>query len=390
MTIGEMMLRIKILILALIVTFSVSSMAFANSSLLSSTLEVLAVNESDAISVRLKFTLKNESESPIEVLKWGTPLEDEFTNDSFDVRHNGQPVSYVGMLVKRGTPRPADFIRIGAHQEVSAIVALERGYEIYQEGGYTVQYRANAITANVLDTQGERSQTESLVETPSLSPSNQVEFTLIQGMDEPVTLSRPLAAHACSDAQMNTINAALKEARSIASGARQALRNAPASQRPQAQRYREWFGAYTESRYLTIISHFDRIFDGLTNQQIYASCDDRNLYAYVYPDEPYTIYFGNQFWSAPLNGTDSKAGTFVHEMSHFYVVAGTKDHVYGQSAARNLADIDPDRAINNADSHEYFAENNPPLSMPEPPPPSSSDDDDGGGSGGCFIQALGH
>jgi len=46
-------------------------------------------------------------------------------------------------------------------------------------------------------------------------------------------------------------------------------------------------------------------------------------------------------------------------MSHFNVTAGTDDHVYGQAAAKNLAISDPASAIDNADSHEYFAENNP-------------------------------
>jgi peptidyl-Lys metalloendopeptidase len=60
-----------------------------------------------------------------------------------------------------------------------------------------------------------------------------------------------------------------------------------------------------------------------------------------------------------MTGTDSKGGTLVHEMSHFTVVAGTDDWVYGQAAAAALAGSDPDRAIDNADSHEYFGENNP-------------------------------
>ena len=46
-------------------------------------------------------------------------------------------------------------------------------------------------------------------------------------------------------------------------------------------------------------------------------------------------------------------------MSHFDVVAGTDDVVYGQTGARSLAISDPAKAITNADSHEYFAENNP-------------------------------
>jgi len=57
----------------------------------------------------------------------------------------------------------------------------------------------------------------------------------------------------------------------------------------------------------------------------------------------------------------SKAGTLIHETSHFDVVVATDDVVYGQAGARDLADSDPDLAITNADSHEYFAENTPPL-----------------------------
>jgi peptidyl-Lys metalloendopeptidase len=48
-------------------------------------------------------------------------------------------------------------------------------------------------------------------------------------------------------------------------------------------------------------------------------------------------------------------------MSHFNVVAGTDDWAYGQSAASSLAISDPNKAIDNADSHEYFGENTPAL-----------------------------
>ena len=77
----------------------------------------------------------------------------------------------------------------------------------------------------------------------------------------------------------------------------------------------------------------------------------------MYPNEPYNIYVCKVFWPAPLSGTDSKTGTLIQEMSHFNVLAGTDDVVYGQTAARNLADTDPAAAITNADGHEYFAVN---------------------------------
>jgi len=81
-----------------------------------------------------------------------------------------------------------------------------------------------------------------------------------------------------------------------------------------------------------------------------------------------------------MTGTDSKAsapcspklakssliyyiqgGTLVHESSHFTKNGATDDHVYGQSACKSLAQSNPAMAVDNADSHEYFAENNPAL-----------------------------
>jgi peptidyl-Lys metalloendopeptidase len=92
-----------------------------------------------------------------------------------------------------------------------------------------------------------------------------------------------------------------------------------------------------------------------------CTCKKKNVYAYVYPNQPYKIFLCGVFWTAPATGTDSKAGTLIHEMSHFNVVASTDDWAYGQTNAKNLALSDPVKAIDNADSHEYFAENTPSL-----------------------------
>ena len=47
--------------------------------------------------------------------------------------------------------------------------------------------------------------------------------------------------------------------------------------------------------------------------------------------------------------------TMLHEMSHFDNVSGTRDHAYGRNACLALARRDPNRAINNADSYSYAA-----------------------------------
>jgi peptidyl-Lys metalloendopeptidase len=82
-----------------------------------------------------------------------------------------------------------------------------------------------------------------------------------------------------------------------------------------------------------------------------------NVFAYVYPGGPVEIWFGPLFWRAPMTGTDSKAGTVIHELSHELGV--TQDHVYGTAAASALALSNPDLAIHNADNYEYFAEGVP-------------------------------
>jgi peptidyl-Lys metalloendopeptidase len=56
-----------------------------------------------------------------------------------------------------------------------------------------------------------------------------------------------------------------------------------------------------------------------------------------------------------------QGGTLIHESSHFTINGGTVDDAYGQSDCELLAKSNPKLAVDNADSHEYFAENEPAL-----------------------------
>ena len=127
----------------------------------------------------------------------------------------------------------------------------------------------------------------------------------------------------CSQAQQGPITSALAQAVNMASSAKTALDGAPSWARYTARRYSEWFGAYDAGRYATVSAHYAKILDALSNQAMKFNCDcSDNSYAYVYPTKPYEVFLCKLFWTAPLTGTDSKAGTIVHETSHFNVVAG--------------------------------------------------------------------
>ena len=231
-------------------------------------------------------------------------------------------------------------------------------------GVYTIQYRED-----LLDDESERSprpirerferesEIEPLVESWSLA-------ILVQGEDRgPRTepdldaMSLPPAYTGCTKSQRSDLGTALKNAENISIESRNYLAGLPSSQQPTDARYREWFGLYDATRYETVDGNYVAIADAFSNQTVSFFCDCTDpYYAYVYSNRPYEIHLCSVFWDAPATGTDSKAGTLVHEMSHFDVVANTNDYAYGQTACRKLANKQPKKAIANADSHEYFAE----------------------------------
>lgn len=160
----------------------------------------------------------------------------------------------------------------------------------------------------------------------------------------------------CSSSQQSGLVSAASAAQSYAASALSYLTSHTSS----TTRFTTWFGSYTSAHHSTVQSHFSNIsgnnFAGNTYD---CTCTDAGTYAYVFPDDFGHIYLCGAFWQAPNTGTDSRGGTLIHESSHFTANGGTDDHVYGQSGCKQLAISNSAQAIDNADSHEYFAENNP-------------------------------
>lgn len=158
----------------------------------------------------------------------------------------------------------------------------------------------------------------------------------------------------CTAARVPIVQTAANNALGYARAARDYLNAMTAT----STRFNSWFKDWA-ANWGTAKSHFTNIADAFGTKQVAidcSTCTQAGTYAYVYPASPYTIYACPVFWTTGDLGTDSRAGTLVHEMSHFTIVAGTADNAYGQTAARALTAA---KAINNADSHEYFAENTP-------------------------------
>ncbi len=318
------------------------------------------LGETDGAQVRV--TLSNGGVQDLYLLHWQTAVRGVQGN-IFDVRLNGQPVPYVGRQYKWARPQAEDYVRVPAGGPVSAEVDLTAYYDMSGTGEYTVRYRT--AVQDALSGVGTKIGTAGPPEIAEIE-SNELVFGVERGergrlfqLFRQADFVKALTPGfvSCTSARQSALTTALGNAETISLRARDYLNNLPAASRSTNTAYKTWFGAYTSSRYSTVQSHYTAIHSAFATRAVdfYCDCTDSS-YAYVYSNQPYKIHLCNAFWNARNLGIDSKAGTLVHEMSHFNVTAGTSDYAYGTSACQRLASSNPKKAINNADSHEYFAE----------------------------------
>jgi peptidyl-Lys metalloendopeptidase len=285
-------------------------------------------------------TITNRGKNPAKLLSWLLPADD-LEEPLFRVTRPGAVAEFVGPHYKRPAAADTDFIHLAAGASLTRTVDLARFYDLSATGDYKVVVEVAQKTSNTV--------------------SAWVEGRAVAA-PEPLDIDAGTASLAysgrCSLTQQDTIAGAVGQASSYSQAAMDYLGRLTST----STRFTTWFGPYSSARRTTAYNHFVAIDDAFDTKPITVDCKcKKNYYAYVYPTQPYVIYVCRAFWNAPLAGTDSKAGTLIHEMSHFNVVASTDDWAYGQSACKNLAISDPSRALDNADSHEYFAENTPAL-----------------------------
>jgi peptidyl-Lys metalloendopeptidase len=314
--------------------------------------EAFAANQ----NVMVHVTMTNASDHPAKVLKWYTPV-DGVEESLFAVSTGGAPVAYLGPMYKRPEPKHQDYIHLKAGESITSDVDLGAYYDLSATGGYAVRYdvtsadlysEKNIGPAKAVDTLISNELTLLIEGRPAVIPAEAISPTGVTGST---------SFNKCTTSQQSDLNSARTQASTYSAGA---LRYLNANK--LGLRYTTWFGVVTSARSDLAKDHFVAIGVAMDTAAVKFDCGcKKKYYAYVYPTKPYIIYLCSVFWTAPATGTDSKAGTLIHEMSHFNLVASTSDYVYGQTGAMNLAIAEPAKAVNNADNHEYFAENTPAL-----------------------------
>jgi len=305
------------------------------------------------VDIAVDVAITNTTGHAVTLTRWQLPSERVQAPLFRITREDGTQAAYTGPLVKRAPPGEQDLVHLAPGEALRYRVELSGAYEI-GNGRFGIEYVA----------EGRREADASLESAAPLylwADGRSAASEARADDDTLESLRRRKGSITftgnCSSSQKSDLKSAVGAATTYSKESASYLHGTPGG----TDRYVQWFGAFTASRWDTAQSHFDAEKNAFKTKPLTldCSCTDSNTYAYVYANQPYKIYLCGAFWRAPMTGTDSKGGTLVHEMSHFTVVAGTHDWAYGQTAAANLARTNPDRALDNADNHEYFAENNP-------------------------------
>jgi len=351
---SEHMKKLKKLVVIFFIPIFTLTLAFAQNELKVQFAQQKQNAESGIITV----SITNESNEPLKVLTWNTPLETTLSADLFQIQNGKNTSQYLGRIVKRGTPTEDDYTLLNAGETRTVSVELAKYYKMEVKGNYAVTYKGSFkfLRKNA-------KQKESSVLHKTSNPSINISF--IPSQKKTATTRTAYkenpSFNGCTSYEKIALGRAHDAAIVMAKDSVYTMKIAKGN--TQSTRYRTWFGAANSTRQSTVTEHFNNIYSALDTQRVRFDCTCSDpYYAYVYPSQPYKVYLCDAFWDAPVTGTDSQAGTLVHEVAHFTIVAGTDDHAYGQAGAKNLAISNPTNAVDNSDNHEYFAENRPHLS----------------------------
>ncbi|CAE6402562.1 unnamed protein product [Rhizoctonia solani] len=309
----------------------------------------------------VKATLKNTGDVTLKLLNDPSSILSTVNTNTFRIssasgtpRFTGLKVKYVAYRAAQSSASSA-FTVLAPGKSVQIDHALGGTYNFTRCGEGSYNFNASN-TFNYVDESGKLKTIKASMNSHQLTIAGRLAVSSHHTSASTVR-RRSLSFTGCSASQKNQLMEAATASNAMVAGANRYL----SSMTFNSPRYTTWFGPFDQSNYNAVVSHFRNIGNDATmvNYDCYT-CSKQlgagyyHIMAYTYPDAPSTIYICGAYWDAPVTGTDSKAGTLVHENSHFIVNGGTDDRIYGQEGSQSLAYYYPESAVANADSHEYL------------------------------------
>ena len=257
-----------VLVFAALVSATGAGAAPKNSLSVSLSADRGSFSASDAVMV--KVTISNPGKKAVKVLKWFTPV-DEVEEPLFNVTLDGASVEYVGAHYKRPAPTGSDYVTLKSGESLTRTVDLGLYYDLSASGVYELEYNADvtALSSNKL-----RVALEGRAGAP------------LADLAAPNAVSGSTSFTKCTTTQQTDLVTARNNSSTYAANALSYLN----THNSATTRYTTWFGVFDSGRYNTVNSHFSAIGNAMDTAPVTFNCGcKKKYYAYVYPNQPYTI-----------------------------------------------------------------------------------------------------
>lgn len=315
----------------------------------------------------VEVTITNTDNHAVRLPRWWLPAA-YMDARLFQVSLDGVEAPYLGRIVEHAAPHPRDLIALRPGETIRTIVDLAQAYDMSAPGEYSVRFESPLHYATGADAKSSpRADAITLASTT---------VPLRFWVDDTRTLTSPLEAQllaqpmavatqagvvygACTSSQIDSISPSFEPARAYANDADTYMQTGI-----YLLRYTRWFGLVTTARANSVKAGFASVAANMDSLRLACVCPggSSSTIAFVYPsDTTHTIYLCPAYFNLPITGNTSKADTLVHEMSHFNDTAMTYDFVYGIFGSTQLALLQPNQAVKNADNYAFFSANSPPL-----------------------------
>lgn len=368
----------------------------------------VTLEESHGMAGSVEFIITNHGDETIRFLKWGTPFDD-VENDCLDVKLNGQQIcAYAGRQFKRIFNEKSSTITLKPRQKLKAHMHIPENWSLPAKGLYEITLKTTHLRV-ITKTQGIKKQSSPSFRSKKISSrsilivvedphgfkrpyqfaaeksgkprkfsSKEIEQMREEKSSIPVCppnflciaptydaggecfmaryVGHPKTTSGPDKGTIKNYADLIKRAMAFILGIRGdwKFENDPV--------YKKWFGVYTPQR-------GTRVKRVLNNALGAVSCFNFLFYIDVAPRGKDVIAWwqrsndSNQlsgmgfcpaFFKLKHGGMNSRMGTIGHELTHAY--GSTQDHCYGINECLNLAKSNPDFAIDNADSYQFFME----------------------------------
>ncbi|EJD37460.1 deuterolysin M35 metalloprotease [Auricularia subglabra TFB-10046 SS5] len=299
-------------------------------------------------------TVTNTGDESVKVLNAPGSVLSKGPTDVFVISSSdGKAPRFQGLFTKYVPKIGKSYTTIAPGQSITVDHSLADAYDFSQSGAGNYHISV-ASDFYVLTADG----VEKLV--AAVAPHTaRLSGTLVKRSPAPL----PLKITGCTKENTTVIENVLNNANVLVRDATKEL--ASHSFETATPRYQTWFGAPTFKRYSQVSSVFGGLNETSFADYTYecvdaarcAGVDDGD--AFTRPDAINHFFICPAFFAVKPNpdGSETQPGILVHLATHWDTTGSTGHQATGVDSSRLLAKSNPELAVTNADSFEYFAEN---------------------------------